>query len=87
MSKRGRELKLGESMNDVRQLEGGDLLVLKHSSVNGSINERFSSFVATIYDWVTTITFGLNCGFYLLALEIKICTQPLLSKHSCRNKF
>ena len=25
MSKRGRKLKLGESMNDVRQLEGGGL--------------------------------------------------------------
>ena len=50
MSKRGRERKLGESMNDVRQLEGGGLSVLKHSSVNGSINECFSSFVVTIYD-------------------------------------
>ena len=47
MSKRERKQKLGESMNDVRQLEGG---VLKHSSVNGSINECFSSFVATIND-------------------------------------
>ena len=29
MSKRGRKRKLGESMNDVRQLEGGGLSVLK----------------------------------------------------------
>ena len=50
MSNRGRELKLGESMNDVRQLEGGGLSILKHSSVNRSINEFFSSFVMTIYD-------------------------------------
>ena len=50
MSKRGREWKLGESMNDVRQLEGGSLLVLKHSLVNGSINKCFSSFIMTIYD-------------------------------------
>ena len=50
MSKRGREQKLGESMNDVRQLEGGGLLVLKHSSVNGLINECFSSFLVTIND-------------------------------------
>ena len=50
MSKRGREWKLGESKNDVRQLEGGGLSVLKHSSVNGSINDCFSSFFATIND-------------------------------------
>ena len=31
MSKRGRERKLGESVSDVRQLEGGGLSVLKHS--------------------------------------------------------
>ena len=30
--------KFGESMNDVKQLEGAGLLVLNHSSVNGSIN-------------------------------------------------
>ena len=42
--------KFGESMNDVKQLEGGGLSVLKHSSVNGSINECFSSFVQTIND-------------------------------------
>ena len=29
MSKRGRKWKLGESMNDVRQLEGGDLSVFE----------------------------------------------------------
>ena len=50
MSKIGRMRKLGETMNDVRQLEGGGFLVLKHSSLNGSINECFSSFVATIKD-------------------------------------
>ena len=50
MSKRGRERKLDESKNDVRQLQGGGLSVLKHSSVNGSINDCFSSFVATIND-------------------------------------
>ena len=49
MSKRVRKRKLGESMNDVRQLECG-FSVLKHSSVNGSINECFFSFVATIND-------------------------------------
>ena len=43
-------MEIGESMNDVRQLEGGGLLVLKHSSVNGSINECFSLFVTTIND-------------------------------------
>ena len=31
MSKRGRKRKLGKSMNDVRQLEGGGFSVLKHS--------------------------------------------------------
>ena len=48
MSKRGRKRKLGESMKYVRQLEGGGFLVFKHSSVNGLINECFSSFVAII---------------------------------------
>ena len=37
-------------MKDVRQLEGGGFLVLKHSSVNGSINECLSSCVAKIND-------------------------------------
>ena len=50
MSKRGRERKLGESKNDVMQLEGGGLSVLKHSSVNGSINDYFFVFVMTIND-------------------------------------
>ena len=50
MSKAGRKWKLGESMNDVRQLEGGGLFSLKCSSVNGSLNECFSSYVATIND-------------------------------------
>ena len=50
MSKKGRKRKLGESMNDVRQLEGGGFSVLKHSSVNGSTNECFSSFVVKIND-------------------------------------
>ena len=50
MSKRVGKRKLGKSRNDVRQLKGGGFSVLKHSSVNGSINECFSSFVATIND-------------------------------------
>ena len=50
MSNRGRKRKLGERMNDVRQLEGGGLSILKQSLVNGSINECFSSFVVTIND-------------------------------------
>ena len=50
MSKGGRKWKLGESVNDVRRLEGGELSVLKCSSVNGSLNECFSSYVATIND-------------------------------------
>ena len=48
--KRGRKRKLGESMNDVRQLEGGGFSVLKNSLVNGSINECFSSFITIIND-------------------------------------
>ena len=50
MLNRGRKRKLGESMNDVRQLEEGGLSVLKHSSINGLINECFFSFVAKIND-------------------------------------
>ena len=42
--------KFGESMNDVKQLEGGGLSVLKHSSVNDSINECLSLFFVTIND-------------------------------------
>ena len=59
--KRGKELKLAESVNDLRQLEGEGFSVLKHSSVNGSIN-----------DLVTTITFNFNCGIYFVTLKINI---------------
>ena len=37
-------------MNDVRQLERDGLSVLKNSSINGSINQCFSSCVTTIND-------------------------------------
>ena len=56
MSKRGRKRKLGESMNEVRQLEGAGFSVLRCSSVNEKKNECFSLCVATINDQVTTIT-------------------------------
>ena len=50
MSKRGRNRKLGESKNEVRQLEGVGFSFLRCSSVNEPINECFSLCVATIND-------------------------------------
>ena len=49
----------------MRKLEGGGLSILKHSSVNGLINQCFSSCVVINYDYITTITFDLNVEFIL----------------------
>ena len=50
----------------------GGFSVLKHSSINGSINVCFSSCVVTINDWVITITSYFNCGIYFMTLKTNI---------------
>ena len=46
----------------MKQWEGVAFQFWRTSSVYGSINECFSSWVVTINDYVTTISFEFTCG-------------------------